>query len=55
MGARLQRVIDKEIKRPIWELLFGKLVKGGKAKVDVVKDEIKIVTPKEVISEESRD
>ena len=57
MGARpLQRVIDKEIKRPLSrELLFGKLVKGGKVKVDVVKDEIKIVTTKEVISEESRD
>ena len=57
MGARpLQRVIDKEIKRPLSrELLFGKLLKGGKVKVDVVKDELKVVTSKEVVSEESRD
>ena len=57
MGARpLQRVIDKEIKRPLSrELLFGKLVKGGKVKIDIVKDELKVVTAKEVVSEESRD
>ena len=57
MGARpLQRLIDKEIKRPLSrELLFGKLVKGGKVKVEVVKDELKVTTAKEVVSEESRD
>ncbi len=57
MGARpLQRVIDKEIKRPLSrELLFGKLVKGGKVKIDIVKDELSVVTAKEVVSEESRD
>ncbi len=57
MGARpLQRVIDKEIKRPLSrELLFGKLLKGGKVKVDVVKDQLKVESIKEVVSEESRD
>ena len=57
MGARpLQRVIDKEIKRPLSrELLFGKLLKGGKVKVDVVNDELKVESIKEVVSEESRD
>tara|TARA_B100002019_G_C21272445_1_gene603136 strand:- start:1721 stop:3964 length:2244 start_codon:yes stop_codon:yes gene_type:complete len=57
MGARpLQRLIDKEIKRPLSrELLFGKLVKGGKVKVEVIKDELKVTTAKEVVSEESRD
>ena len=44
MGARpLQRVIDKEIKRPLSkELLFGKLKNGGKCKINVVQGEIKI-------------
>ena len=57
MGARpLQRLIDKEIKRPLSrELLFGKLVKGGKVKVEVIKDELKVTTAKEVVSEENRD
>jgi ATP-dependent Clp protease ATP-binding subunit ClpA len=42
MGARpLQRVIDKEIKRPLSrELLFGKLKDGGKCNIDVVKKEL---------------
>ena len=42
MGARpLQRVIDKEIKRPLSrELLFGKLRDGGKCNIDVVKKEL---------------
>ena len=57
MGARpLQRLIDKEIKRPLSrELLFGKLVKGGNVKVEVIKDELKVTTAKEVVSEENRD
>tara|TARA_Y100000589_G_scaffold325626_1_gene363902 strand:+ start:557 stop:2800 length:2244 start_codon:yes stop_codon:yes gene_type:complete len=57
MGARpLQRLIDKEIKRPLSrELLFGKLLKGGKVKVDVVKDELSVASIKEVVSEEGRD
>jgi len=44
MGARpLQRVIDKDIKRPLSkELLFGKLKNGGKCKINVVQGEIKI-------------
>jgi len=42
MGARpLQRVIDKEIKRPLSrELLFGQLTNGGKVNVDVKDDEL---------------
>ena len=37
MGARpLQRVIDKEIKRPLSKLLlFGSLKTGGKVKINV--------------------
>ena len=40
MGARpLQRVIDKEIKRPLSKLmLFGNLTKGSSIKIDVVDD-----------------
>jgi ATP-dependent Clp protease ATP-binding subunit ClpA len=56
MGARpLQRVIDKDIKRPLSrELLFGKLTKGGKIKIDIVKEELKIIVQKqEKVSEES--
>ena len=57
MGARpLQRVIDKEIKRPLSrELLFGKLLNGGKVKITIVDDELIIETIKEAVSEESRD
>ena len=53
MGARpLQRVIDKEIKRPLSrELLFGKLTNGGNIKIDVVKDELVVKATKEVVSE----
>src|SRR6056300_1760367 len=42
MGARpLQRVIDKEIKRPLSrQLLFGKLKDGGKCKIDLAKKEL---------------
>lgn len=44
MGARpLQRLIDREIKRPLaHELLFGKLSKGGKVTVNVVDNKIKL-------------
>ena len=44
MGARpLQRVIDKEIKRPLSrELLFGKLKKGGTVTIDIVKGEVSL-------------
>ena len=57
MGARpLQRVIDKDIKRPLSrELLFGKLTNGGNIKIDVVKGELQVKATKEVVSEESRD
>ena len=42
MGARpLQRVIDKDIKRPLSRLmLFGDLKNGGNAKIDVVDDQV---------------
>tara|TARA_E500000178_G_scaffold289937_1_gene293226 strand:+ start:1616 stop:3856 length:2241 start_codon:yes stop_codon:yes gene_type:complete len=53
MGARpLQRVIDKEIKRPLSrQLLFGKLKDGGKCKIDIVKKELVLVydTKKETV------
>ena len=46
MGARpLQRVIDKEIKRPLSrELLFGSLKNGGSLTVDISNDEIVLNT-----------
>jgi ATP-dependent Clp protease ATP-binding subunit ClpA len=49
MGARpLQRVIDKDIKRPLSrELLFGSLKNGGKVIVEVQDGEIKLNTVKE--------
>jgi ATP-dependent Clp protease ATP-binding subunit ClpA len=49
MGARpLQRVIDKDIKRPLSrELLFGSLKNGGKVVVEVQDGEIKLNTVKE--------
>ena len=54
MGARpLQRVIDKEIKRPLSrQLLFGKLKDGGKCKIDIVKKELVLVydTKKETVA-----
>lgn len=42
-GARpLARIINDEIKKPLAdEILFGKLTKGGKVKVDLVKDVLK--------------
>ena len=44
MGARpLQRVIDKEIKRPLSrELLFGKLKTGGTLTIDIVDGEVSL-------------
>ena len=41
MGARpLQRVIDREIKRPLArELLFGDLKDGGKVTIDMVNND----------------
>ena len=49
MGARpLQRVIDKEIKRPLSKLLlFGKLKDGGKIEIDVTDGEFVLNTEKE--------
>ena len=46
MGARpLQRVIDKDIKRPLSKLmLFGSLANGGKVKIDIKDDAIALVT-----------
>jgi len=51
MGARpLQRVIDKEIKRPLAKLmLFGSLKNGGTAAITIADDKLVIVdTPREV-------
>jgi ATP-dependent Clp protease ATP-binding subunit ClpA len=44
MGARpLQRVIDKDIKRPLSrQILFGDLKNGGKVNIDFRDDEIKL-------------
>jgi ATP-dependent Clp protease ATP-binding subunit ClpA len=44
MGARpMQRVFDQHIKKPISkELLFGKLMNGGKVKVDAVNNDLDI-------------
>ena len=44
MGARpLQRVIDREVKRPLSkEMLFGKLVNGGAVRIDVKNGAISI-------------
>ena len=44
MGARpLQRVIDKEIKRPMSrQILFGSLKDGGKVEIDVVDNTIRV-------------
>ena len=54
MGARpLQRVIDKEIKRPLSrQLLFGKLKDGGKCEITIVKKELVLVydTKKETVA-----
>ena len=45
MGARpLQRVIDKDIKRPLSrEMLFGSLKDGGTVRIDVENDAIKLI------------
>jgi ATP-dependent Clp protease ATP-binding subunit ClpA len=45
MGARpMQRYIDKNIKRPLSKLLlFGDLKDGGTVKIDVEKDQIKLI------------
>ena len=53
MGARpLQRVIDKEIKRPLArELLFGNLKQGGKLTIDLVDKEISLKTESNTVSE----
>ena len=57
MGARpLQRVIDKEIKRPLSrEMLFGGLKNGGEVTINVNdSNEFTLkVTAKEVVLEES--
>ena len=46
MGARpMQRYIDKNIKRPLSKmLLFGDLKEGGTVKIDVEKDQIKLIS-----------
>ena len=54
MGARpLQRVIDREIKRPLArELLFGDLKEGGKLIIDLVDKEISLRAEGKTVSEE---
>ncbi len=49
MGARpMARVIQDKIKRPLAdELLFGKLVNGGKVSIDVRDDELVVETQAE--------
>ena len=53
MGARpLQRVIDKEIKRPLARaLLFGDLKDGGKVTIDLIENEISLKTEGKTVSE----
>ena len=53
MGARpLQRVIDREIKRPLArELLFGDLKDGGKVTIDMLNNEISLTTERNTVSE----
>lgn len=56
MGARpLQRVIDKEIKRPLSKMmLFGDLKNGGKLSINVSNDGLELITePKEDLVAES--
>lgn len=56
MGARpLQRVIDKEIKRPLSKMmLFGDLKNGGKLSINVSNDVLELITePKEDLVAES--
>ncbi len=50
MGARpLQRLVDQKLKKPLSrEILFGKLVKGGKAIIDIdANDELQFIFLKE--------
>ncbi|MBP3975054.1 ATP-dependent Clp protease ATP-binding subunit ClpA [Pseudoxanthomonas spadix] len=49
MGARpMARVIQDKIKRPVAdELLFGKLINGGKVSIDVKDDELVVTTQSE--------
>jgi ATP-dependent Clp protease ATP-binding subunit ClpA len=53
MGARpLQRVIDREIKRPLArELLFGDLKDGGKVTIDMLNNDISLTTESNTVSE----
>ena len=53
MGARpLQRVIDREIKRPLARaLLFGDLKDGGKLTIDMLNNEISLKTEGKTVSE----
>jgi ATP-dependent Clp protease ATP-binding subunit ClpA len=52
-GARpLQRVIDKEIKRPLSrQMLFGELKNGGSVVIDFRNDELKLDILSEVENE----
>ena len=49
-GARpLDRIINEEIKKPLAdEILFGKLAKGGKVKVDLIKNTLSLVCSNKV-------
>jgi ATP-dependent Clp protease ATP-binding subunit ClpA len=52
MGARpLQRVIDKDIKRPLSRaMLFGNLKEGGKVVVNTINNEIVLETDHDTIT-----
>jgi len=53
MGARpLQRVIDKDIKRPLSKkMLFGELKDGGKLTIDAKKDIVLTVDKQDALQE----
>jgi ATP-dependent Clp protease ATP-binding subunit ClpA len=55
MGARpMQRVIDKDIKRPLSkEMLFGRLKSGGSVKINVTNGEISLEVMENVKVEET--
>jgi ATP-dependent Clp protease ATP-binding subunit ClpA len=56
MGARpLQRVIDKDIKRPLSKLmLFGDLKHGGKVSIDFVNNELTLESQANAVLEENQ-
>ncbi|MGE3729438.1 MAG: hypothetical protein AB7F83_02690, partial [Lysobacterales bacterium] len=53
MGARpMARIIQDNIKRPLAdELLFGKLVDGGRIRVGVVEGRLEVVAESDAVAE----